>query len=239
MAAGETVTRYGKLTAKAGKGAELGEMLVEAASLNAQGEGCLQYEVNVAAEDPDTIWVTEKWASRDAIDASLEGEETRELIARARPLIEDMEMVELKPLGGIGAGPAEPEPGYTLKGIDEIPDRAPDFGMDDIHEARFGTKAMGLTQTGFSHFNLKPGIRQPFGHHHNVGEEVHVVLGGSGRVKLDNEILALQKGDVLRVAPDVMRAFEAGPEGLEFIVFSQHVEKDTEIERGWWPVDPV
>ncbi len=105
--------------------------------------------------------------------------------------------------------------------------------MDDIHEARFGTKAMGLTQTGFSHFNLKPGIRQPFGHHHNVGEEVHVVLGGSGRVKLDNEILALQEGDVLRVGPEVMRAFEAGPDGLEFIVFSQHVEKDTEIERGW------
>ena len=180
MAAGDTVTRYGKLTAKAGKGAELGEMLVEAASLNAQGEGCLQYEVNVAAEDPDTIWVTEKWASKEAIDASLEGEETRALITRARPLIEDMEMVELKPLGGIGAGPAEPEPGYTLKGIDEIPDRAPDFGMDDIHEARFGTKAMGLTQTGFSHFNLKPGIRQPFGQpldiHSAFGEDRKVVL---------------------------------------------------------------
>jgi quinol monooxygenase YgiN/mannose-6-phosphate isomerase-like protein (cupin superfamily) len=228
------VTRYGKATAKPGKGAELGELLVEAASQNSQGEGCLQYEVNVAADDPDTIWVTEKWTSREAIEASLENEDTKVLISQARPLIEDMEMVELKPLGGIGAGPAEPQPGYTLMGIDEIPDRAPDFGMDDIHEARFGTKALSLTQTGFSHFNLKPGVRQPFGHHHNVGEEVHVVLDGFGRVKLDNEILALQAGDVLRVGPEVMRAFEGGPEGLEFIIFSQHIEKDTEMERGWW-----
>lgn len=228
------VTRYGKATAKPGKGAELAGILIEAAGMNDAGSGCLQYEVNRAADDPDTIWVTEKWTSQEAVKASLENEDTRALIAKARPLIEDMEMVELEPLGGLGAGPETPKPGYTLKGIDEIPDRAPDFDLDKFHEARFGTRAMDLTQTGFSHFKVKPGVRQPFGHHHNLGEEVHVVLSGSGRVKLDNEILALQEGDVLRVSPEIMRAFEGGPDGLEFIVFSQHIEGDTEMAPGWW-----
>ena len=123
---------------------------------------------------------------------------------------------------------------YLLLNIDEVTDMAPQFDLDDVHEARFATKPLGLTQTGFSHFRVKPNVRQPFGHHHKRGEEVHMVLSGSGRAKLDGDIVELTKGDVLKVAPEVIRAFEAGPDGLEFIVFSQHFDDDMEMDRDWW-----
>ena len=123
---------------------------------------------------------------------------------------------------------------YLLLNIDEVTDMAPKFDLDEFHEARFATKPLGLTQTGFSHFRVKPGKRQPFGHHHKQGEEVHLVLSGSGKAKLDDEIVDLEKGDVLKVAPEVIRAFEAGSDGLEFIVFSQHFEDDMEMDRDWW-----
>ncbi|MBK8294161.1 MAG: hypothetical protein IPK93_05045 [Solirubrobacterales bacterium] len=123
---------------------------------------------------------------------------------------------------------------YLLLNIDEVTDMAPQFELGEVHEARFATKPLGLTQTGFSHFLVKPNVRQPFGHHHKEGEEVHMVLDGTGRGKLEDDIVELKKGDVLKVAPEVVRAFEAGPDGLEFIVFSQHFDDDMEMVPDWW-----
>ena len=50
-----------------------------------------------------------------------------------------------------------------------------------------------------------------------VQEEVYVVVAGSGRAKLEDEIIELGVWDVLRVAPQVIRSFEAGPDGMEMI----------------------
>lgn len=235
MPENEYVTRYGKATAKPGKGAELGALLVEAASQNATAEGCLQYEVNVAAEDPDTIWVTEKWTSREAIDASLENEDAKAVIAKARPLIENMEMVELKPLGGIGAGPSEARPGYTIKNLEEVKDSAVEFGLGDFQEARFATRDFDLTQAGFSFIRIKPGQRQPFGHTHDEAEEVYVVIRGTGKVMIGSELLELKPYDAIRIGPGLTRAFEAGPDGLETIALGQDLEGDKgEAFNGWW-----
>ena len=41
------------------------------------------------------------------------------------------------------------------------------------------------------------------------------MVSGSGRMKLDDEVVDLQQWDVIRVAPDVVRAFEGGADGLE------------------------
>jgi uncharacterized cupin superfamily protein len=131
-----------------------------------------------------------------------------------------------------GVGPGGE--GYLLSSIDQIDDRAPDFGLDEFHEARFGTETLGLTQAGFAHMRVKPGQRQPFGHHHDQAQETYFILDGSGRVKVDAEILDLKKGDILRVDPHVIRAFEADEDGLEYLVFGQHFEKDGGLDKGWW-----
>lgn len=235
----DRISRYAKTTAKPGKGGELGQILLEAAEANRAFEGCLQYEVHQSVFDPDTIWVTETWADQDAVKASLEDEANQERIARARPLVEDMELIELVPLGGIEARladprPATPEPGYTHTSIDEIEDSAPGAGMEEITEARFATDDIGIRQTGFGYFRVKPGQRVPFGHAHENAEEVYLVTEGSGRIRLDDEIRDLGKGDILRIGPEVVRAVEAGPDGIEYVAFGQKHRGDGELIHGWW-----
>jgi mannose-6-phosphate isomerase-like protein (cupin superfamily) len=82
-------------------------------------------------------------------------------------------------------------------------------------------------------------VRAPFGHRHNKQEEIYVILGGSGRAKLDDELVDLKPMDALRVSPEVTRAFEAGPDGLELLAFGSGdggVE-DAEVALGWWSED--
>ena len=233
------ISRYAKATAKPGKGGELAEILLEAADANRAFEGCLQYEVHQSVFDPDTIWVTEAWADQDSVKASLEDESNKELIGRARPLIEDMELIELIPRGGIEARLADPRPataapGFTHSSIDQIEDQAPGFGMEQITEARFAGEELGLRQAGFAYFRLKPGQRVPFGHSHERAEEIYLVTEGSGRIKLDDEIRDLTKGDVLRIGPQVVRATEAGPDGMEYVAFGQKHPGDGDMKPGWW-----
>jgi mannose-6-phosphate isomerase-like protein (cupin superfamily) len=124
---------------------------------------------------------------------------------------------------------------YTHKHIDEVTDSAPQFGFGEQQEARFATKHFDTRETGFSFYRIKPGRRQGFGHHHDHAEEVYFIASGSGRMKLDGEIVEVNGYDAIRVAPKVTRAFEAGPEGLEVLAFGSHHEDDRgEILPGWW-----
>ena len=68
-----------------------------------------------------------------------------------------------------------------------------------------------------SHWQYAPGTRNPGSHSHREQEEAYVVVAGSGRVRLDDEMRDIRQWDVVRVAPEVVRAFEAGPDGLELI----------------------
>jgi mannose-6-phosphate isomerase-like protein (cupin superfamily) len=123
---------------------------------------------------------------------------------------------------------------FTHKNLKDVDDSAPGFGYQDYQEARFASGDLETEQTGFSHHRVKPSKRQGFAHRHDDAEEVYVVLSGSGRVKLDDEIVELVAQDALRVAPGVTRQFEAGPEGLELLAFGALHEGDGEIIPGWW-----
>ena len=90
------------------------------------------------------------------------------------------------------------------------------------------------TQTGTTLFRLLPGKRSPFAHRHARAEEIYVILSGSGVVKLDDEIVSVQPLDAIRVSPEVVRAFEAGPDGLEFLAFGPHHEGDGEGVADPW-----
>jgi mannose-6-phosphate isomerase-like protein (cupin superfamily) len=84
-------------------------------------------------------------------------------------------------------------------------------------EWRFAREALGSPELGVSRFTYEPGARMPWGHRHHMQEEAYVVVRGSGRAKLDDEIVDLSPWDVIRVGPSVIRSFEAGPDGLDVI----------------------
>ena len=126
---------------------------------------------------------------------------------------------------------------YTKVNLRDVEDMAAKHGLGEHQEARFPREALDLDASGVGHLRVKPGKRQPFAHRHNEAEEVHVVLEGSGRIKLDDEIVEVGADDVIRVGPGVTRAFEAGPDGLEYVVFSPRHEGDAEMVQDFWPED--
>ena len=124
---------------------------------------------------------------------------------------------------------------YTHKRITEVADAATKFGFGETQESRFATNDVDAEQTGLAHHRFKPGKRQPFGHRHNEVEEIYFVVSGSGRVKLDDDVIELEPRDVVRVAAGVMRAWEAGDEGLEILAFSPRRTDDRgELVENWW-----
>lgn len=65
--------------------------------------GCELYVVGVTEEDPDRIWVTEIWLSKEHHDDSLELAETKEAIAAAMPMLTgEFNGQELRMVGGLG-----------------------------------------------------------------------------------------------------------------------------------------
>jgi len=125
---------------------------------------------------------------------------------------------------------------YTIVNIRESEDFAPKFGISSELKAHFPKRELDCEIGAVGLERLAPGFRQPFGHRHKTQEELYVIVAGSGRVKLDDEIVDVRQWDVIRVAPPVMRNFEAGPDGLEVLAFGAPIaeENDGEIEMGWW-----
>jgi mannose-6-phosphate isomerase-like protein (cupin superfamily) len=125
--------------------------------------------------------------------------------------------------------------GYAIRNLQEIEDSAVKFGLSPQLETHFARKDLGAETLGLSLQRLAPNIRQPFGHRHEFQEEVYVILSGGGRVSLGDELLDVRPWDAVRVAPGTVRAFEAGPEGLELLAFGAHTDSgDVESVEGFW-----
>ena len=119
---------------------------------------------------------------------------------------------------------------FTIKNLREVEDSAPKFGFEAVQEAHFAAGDLEAETIGFAYEVVKAGCRQGFAHRHDNAEEVYVVLSGTGRVKLDDEVRDVGPMDAIRVAPAVTRAFEAGPdERLELLAFGPKHEGDGEI----------
>jgi mannose-6-phosphate isomerase-like protein (cupin superfamily) len=124
---------------------------------------------------------------------------------------------------------------YTIVNLLELEDSV--GGRLAGLEGRFGRTQMGSRDLGVSHFRWAPNLRSPSGHVHREQEEAYVVVSGSGRVRLDDEIRDIGRWDVVRVAPEVVRAFEAGPDGLEIIAIGGPKPEggDGAISDSPWP----
>jgi mannose-6-phosphate isomerase-like protein (cupin superfamily) len=126
---------------------------------------------------------------------------------------------------------------YTKVNLkDEVEDQAPNFGLEGKLEMRMARVPLELEQQGVSYQRVAPNFRLPFGHHHKTQEEVYIVLSGSLRAKVEDEIVELKPFDALRVHKDTMRSFEGGPAGAELLaVGAPHTGPgDAETENEWW-----
>jgi mannose-6-phosphate isomerase-like protein (cupin superfamily) len=126
---------------------------------------------------------------------------------------------------------------FTLRNLEDLEDIGARFDGAPNLEFRPATEPLELEKSGLSHQRIPPGYRFPYGHTHEKQEEVYVVLRGSGRMKLDDEIVELEERDAVRVPPGTWRGYEAGPEGLEILVFaapSEAQREDVDGRRDWW-----
>jgi mannose-6-phosphate isomerase-like protein (cupin superfamily) len=129
---------------------------------------------------------------------------------------------------------------FTLRNLKrDLEDVGPKFDGPPDLEFRLATTALGLEHSGLGYQRVPPGCRFPYGHTHETQEEVYVVVRGSGRMKLGEEILELGQWDAVRVAPGTWRGYEAGPEGLELLVIGapnlgEDPRADVEGRRDWW-----
>jgi mannose-6-phosphate isomerase-like protein (cupin superfamily) len=123
---------------------------------------------------------------------------------------------------------------YTVKNLMDVQDSAKERGLD--FEARLARAHLDSEHLGVSYFRYGPGFRTSIGHHHREQEEAYVVVGGSGRIKLDDDVVELRRWDVVRVAPHTVRGFEGGPDGLELIVIGSDRPEDGDGVRvqDWW-----
>jgi mannose-6-phosphate isomerase-like protein (cupin superfamily) len=118
----------------------------------------------------------------------------------------------------------------------EVEDQAPKFDMSPDMEYRPARVALDLENSGVSFFRLEPNFRVPFGHTHNEQEEVYIVVDGSARLKLDDEILELKPWDAVRISKETMRNLEGGPDGVEILLFGapNAGSGDAQMQQGWW-----
>jgi len=120
---------------------------------------------------------------------------------------------------------------YSIKNLREVEDVAPRFGFAEVQEARFAREDLGSETIGLAFHVVKPGCRQALTHRHQQAEEIYVVLSGHCCVKLDEDIHEIRAMDAIRIAPPVARAFEAGADGLELLVFGPRHAGDGEVLR--------
>jgi quercetin dioxygenase-like cupin family protein len=129
--------------------------------------------------------------------------------------------------------------GYTRVNLkSDVQDMAPQHGMEGI-ESRFARTNLELENSGLSYFRLDPDYRAPFGHTHSEQEEVYVILSGSARVAVGDEVVELRELDAIRIPPQTVHGMEAGPDGAEILAFGapNTENKDAEMQPGWWPED--
>jgi len=125
--------------------------------------------------------------------------------------------------------------GYTVVNLKEVEDQAHNFGLAPDLEARFARVALEAEQIGLSYQRLAPNFQVPFGHTHKTQEEVYIVLSGSVRMKLEDEVKELGPWDAIRVSKETARGFEAGPEGVELIAIgAPGGPGDAEMTEDFW-----
>lgn len=127
--------------------------------------------------------------------------------------------------------------GYTKLNLkQDVEDQAPKFDMSPQLEFRVARDPLETENAAISYLRVAPNFRMPFGHTHGEQEEVYVLVGGSARIKLDEEVLELRPFDAVRIHRETMRNLEGGPDGAELILYGapNAGPGDAQMSPGWW-----
>ena len=128
--------------------------------------------------------------------------------------------------------------GYTIKRLDEVPDI---FGGQYPGVMRMLSEPLETEQVAITHRLMTPGSggKGGYGHRHKTQEEIYFVVSGKLEFKLDNEVLELEGGTAIRVAPEVVRSvWNEGPEDAQLIIISTRIgdpRDDAEMIDDFWP----
>jgi mannose-6-phosphate isomerase-like protein (cupin superfamily) len=127
--------------------------------------------------------------------------------------------------------------GYTVQNLREVENQGVNFGIDpNDMELRMAKDPLECTNAGISYLKLGPGFRAPFGHTHKTQEEIYILISGSARVKLNDDVIEMEPFTAVRIAQDTMRSYEGGPEGAELIAIGapKTGPGDGDTTPGWW-----
>ena len=124
---------------------------------------------------------------------------------------------------------------YTRVNLKDVEDQAPKFGMSEL-EYRVARDPLELSNSAVSYMRIAPNYRLPFGHTHNAQEELYVLVDGSARLKLGDDVIDLKPFDAVRIPKETMRNLEGGPEGAVVILFGapNTGPGDAEMAPDWW-----
>ena len=119
---------------------------------------------------------------------------------------------------------------------EDVEDQAPNFGLSPNLEARMARVPLGLENSGLSYLRIAPGFRIPFAHKHKQQEEVYVLVNGSARIKIEDEVRELKPWDAVRLHRETVRGFEAGDDGAELLAIGapNTGPGDAELIQNWW-----
>jgi hypothetical protein len=125
---------------------------------------------------------------------------------------------------------------YTVLKVSDVDDQGKNFGLEGKMEARFMRVDLECENCGVTYLRLAPDFRIPFGHRHKVQEEVYLLVSGSARIKVGDDVHDLEPWTAVRLSKDAMRGMEAGPEGAEFVLIgAPHTGPgDAITEPNWW-----
>ena len=128
--------------------------------------------------------------------------------------------------------------GYTIRTLEQVPDA---FGGNYPGTMRFMTDHLGNEQVAFTHRVMPPksGGKGSYGHRHKTQEEIYYVVSGRLQFKLGDEIVDVERGTAVRVAPETVRSvWNDGPGDAELIICSVRLDDpgaDGELVEDFWP----
>ncbi|WP_051471052.1 antibiotic biosynthesis monooxygenase [Patulibacter minatonensis] len=233
-----SAARHVEFTALAGKGDDLAAVLVEVGESLRGTPGCDSWVVSRVPGEPERIVVDERWATHEIMTAAAEASKDDENLPRVMALLDGDHppvLTELEPVGGAGLLPAARD-GVTHRSLLDTEDQAKAFGFSSQGESRFPGGDLGLERTGVALHRMPADAVSAFGHVHANAEELYVVLSGSGRIRVGDDSFDLSERDGIRVGPELIRGFVAGPDGLEVLAVGPKTPKDGDIVQDWSPV---